>query len=445
MIRANFFEDWYAKWAYESQEERMAKPVFSIVIPTYNRHDLVSYAIQSVLWQTFDDYEIIVCDNFSTDNTATVVGQFKDPRVKYIRTPQHFVIADNFEFSRKHAGGKLVLMMSDDDAFVPTALETFYEEYRRHEAEFIFSQIAEYRDNGFPGLERNILDCLPFSGVSRIIQADELLNPLFCFKYLTFSMHPSGFVFSSTLANTVANRTGRFFQTNGIEFFAWPVAAVLSNKIVYIESPLVICGRTKKSWGSNLVYSNPGRNKIKKFIDDVEKIPKCAPFTNFTGCNLIAEGILTAKKLYPKEFERYKFDEAQYIMRTMEELNERKRLGVDVSSEIAEVKNYLIKNPALMNEISRRAQLLGEERKKTIWRRVRSKIGDLGVRQIKERIRIPIKVRKITTAGAHKIKRGEVNTGLKISGVDFGFHDILGCAKFLNYIVTENNKVLNLN
>jgi len=420
----------------------MAKPLFSIVIPTYNRQDLVPYAIQSVLWQTFDDYEIIICDNFSTDSTAATVGKFKDHRIKYIRTPQHFVIADNFEFSRKHASGKMVIMMSDDDAFVPTALETIYKEYRRHDAEFIFSKIAEYRDNGFPGLERNIFDCPPFSGISRIIQPDELLIPLFNFKQLTFSMHPSGFVFSSTLANTVANRTGRFFQTNGIEFFAWPLAAVLSNKIVYIESPLVICGRTKKSWGSNLVYSNPGRNKIKKFIEDVEKIPKCAPFTNFTGCNLIAEGILTAKKLYPKEFERYTFDEAQYIMRTMEELNDRKRLGVDVSSEIAEVKKFLLKNPVLMNEISRRENLLGKERKKTLWRRARSKIGDLGVRKIKERIRIPIKVRKITSADAQKVNRGEVNTGLRISGVDFGFHDILGCAKLLSRIITENNRNL---
>jgi len=129
-------------------------------------------------------------------------------------------------------------------------------------------------------------------------------------------------------------------------------------------------------------------------------------------------------------------------MRTMEELNDRKRLGVDVSSEIAEVKKFLLKNPVLMNEISRRENLLGKERKKTLWRRARSKIGDLGVRKIKERIRIPIKVRKITSADAQKVNRGEVNTGLRISGVDFGFHDILGCAKLLSRIITENNRNL---
>jgi len=418
----------------------MTKPLFSVVIPTYNRQELVTYAIRSVLWQTFEDYEIVICDNFSTDGTAATVRQFQDPRVKYIRTPQHFVIADSFEFARRNAKGQLVIMMSDDDALVRTALETYYREYCRHDAEFIFSQIAEYRDNGFPGFERNILDCPPFSGVSRIIQAEEILIPLFSFRNLPFSMHPSGFVFSSALANTVANRTGRFFQTNGIEFFAWPVAAILSKKIVYVDSPLVICGRTRKSWGSNLVYANPGRNKIRKFIDDVERTPKCAPFTNFTGCNLIAEGILTAQKLYPKEFEKYKFDEAQYTIRTMKELKDRKRLGVDVSNEIAEVESYLNRNPALMNEISQSGQMLGKEKRETFWRRIRTKIGDLGVRQMKERIRVPIKVRKITAAGAQKVKHGEVNFGLKICGKDFGFQDILGCAEFLASITSGIKK-----
>ena len=68
----------------------MAKPLFSIVIPTYNRQDPVTYGIESVIQQTFDDYEIIVCDNFPTDNTAMVVGQFKDPRIKYIRDSSEF-------------------------------------------------------------------------------------------------------------------------------------------------------------------------------------------------------------------------------------------------------------------------------------------------------------------------------------------------------------------
>jgi glycosyltransferase involved in cell wall biosynthesis len=403
------------------------KPLFSIVIPTYNRQELVSYAIESVIHQTFDDFEIIVCDNFSTDNTAMVVDQFKDSRIKYIRTPHHFVIADNWEFARKQASGKLVIMLSDDDALVSTALETVCEEYRRHHAEFIFFNIAEYRDNGFPGPERNIFDCPPFSGTSRIIQTDELINSVFNFKF-KFNMHPSGFVFDSNIGELVAIRSGRFFQTNGVEYFAWPLAAVLSKTIVYIDLPLVICGRTKKSWGSNIRFCNPGRKRIKKLIDDVDKRRNNAPLNNFTMCNLMADGMLTAKKLYPKEFEKYVFDEAQYIMATIEELRDRKRLGVDVSIEMEDIKNYLSKNPCLKNEISRREAL---KKKKTFWKAARSVIGDVGVRKVIDRVRKPLQTRTTTKQDALKLKRGEVNSGLRISGMDFGFNDILGCADFL--------------
>jgi hypothetical protein len=415
----------------------MPRPLFSIVIPTYNRHDLLPHAIQSVLRQTFDDYELVVCDNFSTDNTAVVVSQFPDCRIRYIRTPQHFVLADNFEFSRKHATGRLVLMMSDDDALVSTALQTVYEEYSRHEADLIFVKIAEYRDNGFPGPDRNVLDCPPFTGARRIIHPDEFINPLFAFKELKFSMHPTGFVFAKAIADLAAERSGRFFQTNGVEYFALPVAARLANKIAYIDLPLVILGRTKKSWGSNLRLCNPGKDQIKKFIDDVNKTGQSSPLTNFTMCNLIAEGILTAQKLFPKEFESYSFDEAQYIIMTIDELEERKRLGVDVSCEMTEIKHYLSENPALRNDIAQRRRV--SETRKTPLQRFRKLIGDLGARKLRDMIITPKNHPQKTETDAEKVHRGDVNSGFRISGKDFGFHDILGSSLFLEDITRRLN------
>ncbi len=418
----------------------MAKPLFSIVIPTYNRQDLVPYAIELIIRQTFEDFEIIVCDNFSTDNTAAVVGQFKDSRLKYLRTPKHFVIADNWEYARAQAEGQLVLMLSDDDALVSTALEHFYREFKQHSAEFMFVTIAEYRDNSFPGPEQNILDCPPFSGSSRILQAKEIITPLFSFALEQYNMHPSGFVYARKLGNTIADRTGRFFQTNGVEFFAWPAAAVLSNRIVHIDAPLVICGRTKKSWGSNLRFCNPGKEKIKKFTDDVEQQRKSTPLTNFTMCNLIAEGILTAKKLFPKEFEPYSFDEAQYLRATQWELMDREALGVDVSAEMEEINLYLKRNSDLAAEMARREALEEGNHSKTFWQTVRSSLGDLGLRRIRARIVKPKQIRERTVQDAQKVKRGEVNSGLKIFGEDFGFQDILGGAQFLAAITKENQK-----
>ena len=265
----------------------MTSPLFSIVIPTYNRSDLVQGAVRSVLGQTFDDFEVVVSDNCSQDDTREVIEGFQDPRVRYVRTPSHGVIGDSWEFARSQARGTLIMMLSDDDAMLPNALAHFAE-----------STIATRR---FPVLqsrrigiapsrpERNTVNCRAFSGGTRVVSTAEFVGPLLAFRP-KFDMHPSAFMFSAAVADKVVQRSGRFFRTNGVEYFAWPLAAVFSKSIVYIDLPLVILGRTAKSWGSTIVLSNPGKEAIQKMIADVAHARDWIPLTNFTLINLMAEG-----------------------------------------------------------------------------------------------------------------------------------------------------------
>jgi glycosyltransferase involved in cell wall biosynthesis len=401
----------------------MTQPFFSIVIPTFNRSDLFPYAVQSVLNQTFEDFEIIVSDNCSADDTPQVAKQFKDPRFRYVRTPRHFTIADNWEFARSHALGKLIFMLSDDDALLPVALERFADESRSHDADFLFCKPAYYRDLGYPGPDRNSVDCPSFSGASRVVQAEEFIRPLFLFRK-AFDMHPSAFVFAKTIADWVVTRTGRFFWTNGVEYSAWPIAATFAKKIAYIESPLVIVGRTAKSWGSNLRLCNPGKERIQEFIKDVDHERKHAPLNNFTICNLMAEGMLTAKSLFPKVFESYEFDELQYLRRTLAELRKRKILGVDVSTEMDDLRDYGAKYPDFAQEF-RALQLDGlSAGKKRLARRLRTAIGDLGARTLRRRLK--------ASQLARRLDRGAVHSGFHAAGEDFGFSNVLGCAEFLS-------------
>ena len=140
----------------------------------------------------------------------------------------------------------------------------------------------------------------------RVVEKDEFLRPLFAMRP-KFDMHPSAFMFSASLADQVVRRCGRFFQTNGVEYFAWPLAAVFSKRMVHIDAPLVILGRTFKSWGSTIVLSNPGSEQIAKMIADVNHDRSWIPLTNFTGTSLIAEGLLLGKKLFPEELQPYPF------------------------------------------------------------------------------------------------------------------------------------------
>jgi len=61
----------------------MKKAFFSVIIPTYNRASLISRAIESVISQTFEEWELVVIDDGSTDDTKSVVEKYKDDRIKY--------------------------------------------------------------------------------------------------------------------------------------------------------------------------------------------------------------------------------------------------------------------------------------------------------------------------------------------------------------------------
>ena len=61
----------------------------SVCIPTYNRANLLPYAVNSVLNQTYSDFELIITDDGSKDNTAEVVNKWNDSRIRYIQHPQN--------------------------------------------------------------------------------------------------------------------------------------------------------------------------------------------------------------------------------------------------------------------------------------------------------------------------------------------------------------------
>lgn len=101
----------------------MREPLVSVVIPTYNRASLVQRAIESVRQQTYENLEIIVVDDSSTDETPEVVPTIDDPRVEYVRheTNRHGAAARNTGV--KYASGEYVAFLDDDDEWYPKKIE----------------------------------------------------------------------------------------------------------------------------------------------------------------------------------------------------------------------------------------------------------------------------------------------------------------------------------
>lgn len=104
-------------------------PLVSVVLTTFNRADRLKKAIDSVLDQSFEDYEIIVVDDFSTDKTEQVVEKYqkKDPRIKYIRRSENF---GNHSKPKNDgslaAKADLIAYLDDDNTWLKDHLQILY-------------------------------------------------------------------------------------------------------------------------------------------------------------------------------------------------------------------------------------------------------------------------------------------------------------------------------
>ena len=96
-------------------------PAVSVIIPTFNRSKLVVNAIQSVLCQTYQDYEIIVVDDGSTDNTAEALTPYMD-RIRYVNQANLGASAAQNR-GVQLARGKWISILASDDLWLPTKLE----------------------------------------------------------------------------------------------------------------------------------------------------------------------------------------------------------------------------------------------------------------------------------------------------------------------------------
>jgi glycosyltransferase involved in cell wall biosynthesis len=98
-------------------------PAVSVIIPAYNRADSIRHAIDSVLAQSMDDFELIVVDDCSTDDTVAVVNAMGDPRIRVLRHDTNRRAAAARNTGIRAALGKWVAFLDSDDAWLPDKLK----------------------------------------------------------------------------------------------------------------------------------------------------------------------------------------------------------------------------------------------------------------------------------------------------------------------------------
>jgi glycosyltransferase involved in cell wall biosynthesis len=112
----------------------------SVVIPTYNRAYIISQALESVLAQRYSDFEILVVDDGSTDNTREVVEKIKSDKIRYIVHDHNRGCSAGYNTGIKEAAGDLVAFLDSDDLWKPEYLWHQVDFLTRHpEADLVFS------------------------------------------------------------------------------------------------------------------------------------------------------------------------------------------------------------------------------------------------------------------------------------------------------------------
>ena len=129
----------------------MNNPIISVIMGTYNCADTVKNAIDSVVAQTFEDWEFIICDDCSTDNTYHVLKEIAegDKRIKIVRNESNKKLAYTLNHCLEIAKGKYIARMDADDICFPDRLSKQVKFLDQHkEYAVVGGGIIPYDDSG---------------------------------------------------------------------------------------------------------------------------------------------------------------------------------------------------------------------------------------------------------------------------------------------------------
>lgn len=98
-------------------------PKVTILLPVYNAEKYVSQAIDSILKQTFEDFELLIINDGSTDESEEIIFSFKDPRIRYLKNTQNRKLVDTLNKGIESARGEYIARMDADDISLPARLQ----------------------------------------------------------------------------------------------------------------------------------------------------------------------------------------------------------------------------------------------------------------------------------------------------------------------------------
>lgn len=249
-------------------------PRFSVLIPTRLRHDTLKYSIETVLAQTYEDYEVVVANNLGDRATTEVIESFGSPRVKEARADRHLAMAANWELALDHSSGEYITAIGDDDGLMPDALQLADVIVRSSGTRLLTWPTHDYFWPNANG--ENNRDCLAIRYWDQdnivTMSSRALMLKLFgfVFEYAEMPMVYNGMVHRSVVESAKA-RVGKYFAYSIPDIFSGIVNLHYTETFVRCSRPLAIRGWSGHSLGGTHMSGTGEGEPIDRFFSEAEE------------------------------------------------------------------------------------------------------------------------------------------------------------------------------
>ena len=222
-------------------------PAISVCIPTYNGAKYIAQTIESILNQTFTDFEIIVSDDGSSDKTLEIVGSFNDPRIVRIDRLSKVGAEANWNNAVATASASLVKLVCQDDLLYPQCLEVEVQTMSKSENQDV-SFCFHLRDFVTPSSRKLSARRVGYSNLQKYSKTEILT------KVVRSGGNPIGEPMAVTMRKLSLNSAGKFRGDYVIDLDMWSKLSDQGSAL-FIEQHLSAFRISKTSWTSNLKKS----------------------------------------------------------------------------------------------------------------------------------------------------------------------------------------------
>ena len=219
-------------------------PAISVCIPTYNGAKYIAQTIESILNQTFTDFEVIVSDDGSSDETLEIVGSFNDPRIVRIDRLSKVGAEANWNNAVATASASLVKLVCQDDLLYPQCLEVEVQTMSKSENQDV-SFCFHLRDFVTPNSRKLSARRVGYSNLQKYSKTEILT------KVVRSGGNPIGEPMAVTMRKLSLNSAGKFRGDYVIDLDMWSKLSDQGSAL-FIEQHLSAFRISKTSWTANL-------------------------------------------------------------------------------------------------------------------------------------------------------------------------------------------------